>query len=77
MAVSLGSFKSPLAETAFHSSRLDLLFKKIDLATQHLALLIHGAVVVDLGHEAPVVDGELVESSPKGGEGSAAPPQGR
>src|SRR5713226_2606859 len=56
LAVGPGGFESPFAETVLHSSHLDLLFKEINLATQRLALLIHGAVAVDLGHKTPIVD---------------------
>jgi len=76
LAIGPGGLKSPFAETLLHTSRLDLLFEEIDLTAQRLALLVHGTVMVDLGHKTPVVDGELVECSTKGGEGGTTPPQG-
>src|SRR5258708_21559947 len=76
LAVGSGGFKSPFAETSLHSSHLDLLFKEVDLAAQRLALLVHGLVVVNLGHEAPIVDGELVKCAAECSEGGATPPQG-
>ncbi len=77
LAVGSGGFESPFAETSFHSSRLHLLLKEIDLAAQHLALLVHDVVTVDFGHKTPVVDRELVEHSMKGGKGGTTPPQSR
>src|SRR5258707_13886017 len=76
LAVGAGSFESPFAKTPFHSDHLDLLLKEVNLAIQCLALFIHGAVAVDFGHKTPVVDGELVECSTKGGKGGTTPPQG-
>src|SRR5258708_796205 len=76
LSVGPGGFKSPFAETPFHSSHLNLLFKEIDLATQCLALLVHGVVTVNFGHKTPIVDSEFVELLPKGSKGGATPPQG-
>ena len=77
LTVHPGCFKPPFTEASFHSGRLELLFKEIDLTAEHLALLIHGVVSVDLGHEAPIMDGEFVKFAMERGKGGAAPSQGR
>src|SRR5260370_28413583 len=67
LSIGLSRFQPTLAEPPFDASRLKLLFEEIDLAAERLALFVHGMIVVDLGHEAPVVDGEFVELAAEGG----------
>ena len=76
LSVGPGGFEPPFAETSFHASCLDLLLKEINLTAQRLALLVHGVVMVDLGHEAPVVDSEFVEFSLESSKGGATSSQG-
>src|SRR5258707_14350482 len=76
LSIGFGCLQPPLAKPPFNASRLELLLEKVDLAAERLALLIHGAVTVDFGHEAPVVDGELIELAPESGIRSPAPTKG-
>ncbi len=76
LTVRSGCLKPSFAEASLHLSHLDLLLEEVNLTTQRLTLLIHGAVTVDLGHETPVVDRELVECVTERGEGGTTSPQG-
>src|SRR5258708_35320022 len=76
LSVGFGCFQPTLAKPPFDASRLKLLFKEVDLAAEHLALLVHGAVTIDLGHETPVVNGELVKLATEGGICGSTPAKG-
>ncbi len=67
-----GCFESPFAETLLHLSCLDFLLKEVDLSAQHLALFIHGSVLINFSHKTPIVAGELVEGTPDHSEGGPA-----
>ncbi len=69
LSICLCCFKPPFTKAPFHSGHLDLLFKEVDLGTQHLALFVHGLILVDFGHKTPIVAGELVECMVDCGEG--------
>ena len=73
LSIGFGCLQPPLAKPPFDASRLKLLFKEIDLAAERLALLVHGSVAIDLGHETPVVNGEFVELMTEGGVCGSAP----
>ena len=74
-------FEPPFAKAPLHSGRLDLLFKEVNLGAQHLALFVHGPILVDFGHKTPIVAGELVKgmadrgkSGPTSHQGGQEPP---
>src|SRR5258708_39224382 len=68
--------KPPSAEASFGSGCLYLLLEQVNLGGQHLALLIHGPVLVDLSHKTPIITGELVKCLMDSGEGGATSNQG-
>ncbi len=76
LPVGFGRFQPTLAKPPLDTSCLKLLFKEVNLAAERLALLVHGAVAVNLGHETPVVNGELVELAAEGGIRGPAPSKG-
>ena len=76
LSVGFGRFQPTFTKPPLDTGRLQLLFKEVDLAGERLALLVHGAVAIDLGHETPVVDGEFVELATEGGIGGSTPPEG-
>ncbi len=55
---------------------MELLVEEIDLAAERLALLVHCPVSIDLGHEAPVVNGKFVELVAEGGKCGPTPTEG-
>src|SRR5258708_35908275 len=67
LSIRLGRLQPPLAKTPFDASRLKRLFEEADLTAERLALLVHCSVLVDLGHESPVVYREFVELAAEGG----------
>ena len=76
LSVGFGCFQPTFAKPSFDASRLKLLFKEIDLAAERLALLVHGTVTIDLGHETPIVNGEFVKLVTEGGICGSAPAKG-
>src|SRR5258708_4574680 len=76
LPIGFSRFPPTLAKPPLDASRLKLLLQEVDLGAERLALLVHGAVAVDFGHEAPVVNGELVKLAAEGGIGSPAPSKG-
>ncbi len=76
LTVGFGCLQSPLAKAPFEAGRLELLVEEVDLAAERLALLIHGSVPIDFGHETPVMNGKLIELTTECGEHGSAPAQG-
>src|SRR5258708_26642041 len=76
LSISLGRLQPPFAEPPFETGRLELLIEEVDLTAERLALLVHHPVPVDFGHEAPIMNGEFIELTAKGGEGGSAPTAG-
>ncbi len=77
LSIGLGRFQSTFAKPPLDASRLQLLFEEVDLAGERLTLLIHSTVAIDLGHETPVVNGELVKLAVEGGVRGPTPSEGR
>src|SRR5713226_5484699 len=76
LSIGLSHFQPAFAEPPLDASRLKLLLEEVDLAAERLALLVHGAIAVDLSHKTPVVNGELVELAAEGGVRGSTPPEG-
>ncbi len=75
MSICLCCFQPPPTKTPFGMGHLMLLLEQVNLGGQHLDLLIHGPVAVNLSHKTPIVMGELVEGTADGGKGGATADQ--
>src|SRR5258708_35476512 len=76
LPIGFGRLQPTLAKPSLEASHLKLLFEEVNLAAERLALLVHGAIAVNLSHEPPVVNGELVELAAEGGVRGPAPSKG-
>src|SRR5713226_4559814 len=77
VSVSFGRLEPPFTEVSFHLGRIHLLLDEVDLGGKALVLLVHHPVSVNLGHKSPVISGELVKGTVKGGKGSTTSHQCR
>jgi len=68
-------FQPPPTKTLFGMGHLMLLLEQVNLGGQHLDLLIHGPVAVNLSHKTPIVTGELVKCPANGSEHGATTDQ--